>query len=485
MNLTFFRTFSLLLYIISFSSIISKNNLRKNKILKDENSKLLFVWEQFRHGARGPWISVDPITGLDFIGEKWIGEGELTPLGSRMHYLLGVSMKKKYKNFLSEQFNPNEIFIISTDVNRTIMSSYAHLQGMYNNLTVPLLNEKQLITSNILNSNYSENITIKINELKNNSVQNGINLFPVYLYPNDYGKENLLYEPDICPNIVPYREKAQNSETMKKIYSETSEKLNKTFGEYIFEYMNISGVNNPYYLWNTTNMYYIGDTFISDYTDGRKMQTLRDTGIDMESFYENSLNLSSLETYFGYFGNPLEITCYLQVSPMFRSIFNYMDMRINLDKNGEGDKIISKSPKFVMVAGHDTTLGAIDLFLKKEFGIEYEHAVYGSSQIYELWKNETNGKYFIKYLVNQEQKAEFDFDYFKEKVSKKIYTEKEIIEICDGVDDKEQEKEKEKKEDNEAFKILFFISLGLVIICLIILGYILLFRYKKNNKHKK
>ena len=331
MNLTFFRTFSLLLYIISFSSIISKNNLRKNKILKDENSKLLFVWEQFRHGARGPWISVDPITGLDFIGEKWIGEGELTPLGSRMHYLLGVSMKKKYKNFLSEQFNPNEIFIISTDVNRTIMSSYAHLQGMYNNLTVPLLNEKQLITSNILNSNYSENITIKINELKNNSVQNGINLFPVYLYPNDYGKENLLYEPDICPNIVTYRDRAQNSETMKKIYSETSEKLNKTYGKEIYKFMNISG--DPYYLWNTTNMYYIGDTFISDYIDGRKMKRLRDTGIDMESFYENSLNLSSLETYFGYFGNPLEITCYLQMSPIFRSIFNYMEMRINLDKN--------------------------------------------------------------------------------------------------------------------------------------------------------
>ena len=62
-----------------------------------------------------------------------------------MHYLLGASMKKKYKDFLSEQFNPNEIFTISTDVNRTILSSYAHLQGMYNNLTTPLLTERHLI----------------------------------------------------------------------------------------------------------------------------------------------------------------------------------------------------------------------------------------------------------------------------------------------------------------------------------------------------
>ena len=467
MKASFFQTFSLFLYIILFFSVNTRNNLKKSKNVKEEKSKLLFVWEQFRHGARGPWISVDPITGLDFIGEKWTGEGELTPLGARMEYLLGVSMKKKYKDFLSKQFNPNEIFTISTDVNRTIMSSYAHLQGMYNNLTTPLLNERQLITSNINNQNYTKQLNKKRKDLENDALENGINLFPVYLYPNNYGKENLLYEPDICPNIVTYRDRAQNSETMKKIYSETSEKLNKTYGEEIYKFMNIS--EDPYYLWNTTNMYYIGDTFISDYTDGRQMKPLRDTGIDMESFYENSLNLSSLETYFGYFGNPLEITCYLQMSPIFRSIFNYMEMRINLDKNGEGDKIISNSPRFVMVAGHDTTLGANDLFLKEEFGVEYEHAVYGSSQIYELWKNEVTGKYFIKYLVNQEEKAEFDFEYFKEKVWKKIYNEEQVIEICDGV---------EPKNENKEIKILFFICLGLLIICLIAFGVTFLFIYK-------
>lgn len=467
----FFQTF--FLFVILIPKFYSKKNLREKIKIEEGQSKLLFVWEQFRHGARGPWISVDPITGLDFIGEKWTGEGELTALGTRMHYLLGVSMKKKYNSFLSKSFNPNEIYIISTDVNRTIMSSYAHLQGMYNNLTVPLLNEKQINMSKI-RFNYSEKINTKINDLKNNSLQNGINLFPVYLYPNDFGKEFLLYEPDICPNIVKYREDAQNSETMKKIYSETSERLNNTFGEYIFKFMNISGEEEPYYLWNTTNMYYIGDTFIADYIDGREMKLIRNTGIDIENFYKNSLNLSSLETYFGYFGNPLEITTYLQMSPVFRSIFNFMEMRIDLDKKGETNKITNKSPRFVMVSGHDTTLAANDLFLKEEFGIDYEHAVYCSSQIYELWKNEQNGKYFIKYLVNQELKAEFDFQEFKEKVWKKIFTEKKVIEICEGIKEKDTQKIK-------IMKILFFISSGMVIICLLILGFILIFVNNKNS----
>ena len=473
----------LCIFFILISFIHTKKNLRSIKGIrnKDEQSKLLFVWEQFRHGARGPWISVDPITGLDFIGEKWTGEGELTPLGTRMHYLLGTSMKKKYNNFLSKQFNPNEIYIISTDVNRTMMSSYAHLQGMYPNSTSTLLTNKQINLSYIQNSNYSSKINKKIYNLGNNSVENGINLFPVYLYPNNYGKEFLLYEPDICPKIVKYLDNAKNSETMKKIYSETSEKLNKTFGEYIFKFMNISGEEDPYYLWNTTNMYYIGDTFIADYTDGRDMELIRNTSINMEDFYINSLNLSSLETYFGYFGNPLEITAYLQMSPVFRSIFNYMDMRINLDKKGEGDKIISKSPRFVMVAGHDTTLAANDLFLKEEFGVDYEHAVYCSSQIYELWKNEKNGKYFIKYLVNQKLKEEFDYEEFKRKVSHKIYNEDEIIEICDGI------KNKNKKND-KIFQILFYVSLGMVVLCLLFLGFIIFFMDKifkgKNEKNQ-
>ena len=154
-----------------------------------------------------------------------------------------------------------------------------------------------------------------------------------------------------------------------------------------------------------------------------------------------------------------------------------MDMRIELDKNGESDKIINKSPRFVMVSGHDTTLGANDLFLKEEFGIEYEHAVYCSSQIYELWKNEINGKYFIKYIVNQELKAEFDYEKFKENVWKKIYTEKEIIRICDGVNEKEEEK---KENNNNTNKILFFVFLGLVFLLALVLIYVT-FLMKKPN----
>ena len=66
-----------------------------SKLEKNNEEKLLFVWEHFRHGARGPYRSFDEINWEDIFKEKWDGDGELSPLGMRMHYLLGVSTKNE------------------------------------------------------------------------------------------------------------------------------------------------------------------------------------------------------------------------------------------------------------------------------------------------------------------------------------------------------------------------------------------------------
>jgi hypothetical protein len=60
--------------------------------------------------------------------------GELSPTGIRQHYYLGNQLRKEYiedQKFLSEVYNHNEIYVLSTDVNRTIMSAYSQLAGLY------------------------------------------------------------------------------------------------------------------------------------------------------------------------------------------------------------------------------------------------------------------------------------------------------------------------------------------------------------------
>jgi hypothetical protein len=78
------------------------------------------VFEITRHGARNGLHS-------DFFNTSWI-PGELTGVGMRQHYLIGQQMRKKYVEdyqYLSKSYNPLELYVRSTDVNRTIQSASA------------------------------------------------------------------------------------------------------------------------------------------------------------------------------------------------------------------------------------------------------------------------------------------------------------------------------------------------------------------------
>jgi hypothetical protein len=75
------------------------------------------------------------------------GPGELTPLGMRQHYLIGYELRNRYviqSQVLSENFTATEIYVRSTDVNRTLQSAYSQLQGLYPEGTGPSLSELSL-----------------------------------------------------------------------------------------------------------------------------------------------------------------------------------------------------------------------------------------------------------------------------------------------------------------------------------------------------
>ena len=91
------------------------------------SSSLIFVIETYRHGAREPirdyWNAKD-----------FKSKGELTPVGMRQHYYLGQLLRSEYIDslgFLSPNFNATELYVYSTNVNRTIMSAQSQLYGLY------------------------------------------------------------------------------------------------------------------------------------------------------------------------------------------------------------------------------------------------------------------------------------------------------------------------------------------------------------------
>ncbi|GAB0094173.1 prostatic acid phosphatase [Sergentomyia squamirostris] len=97
----------------------------------EKTGKLVFAHVMFRHGDRTP---IDPYpndpyrTPTAWDGVDW---GQLTNDGKRQHYELGQWLRNRYRNLVNETYDRNEVYIRSTDVERTLQSALANLAGFY------------------------------------------------------------------------------------------------------------------------------------------------------------------------------------------------------------------------------------------------------------------------------------------------------------------------------------------------------------------
>ncbi|KAK6738512.1 hypothetical protein RB195_020548 [Necator americanus] len=102
--------------------------------LQDGEMELVLVQAMWRHGDRSPTktFKTDP-----FQEGNWTfgggGFGQLSPFGMMQHMMLGRLLRKTYVDtgFLNRTYSSREIYVRSTDVNRTIISAISNLMGMY------------------------------------------------------------------------------------------------------------------------------------------------------------------------------------------------------------------------------------------------------------------------------------------------------------------------------------------------------------------
>ncbi|KAJ1352919.1 hypothetical protein KIN20_009423 [Parelaphostrongylus tenuis] len=96
---------------------------------------LLFVQVVWRHGDRAPVMTYPTDVHQE---DAWPnGWGELTQMGMRQQYALGQVLRRRYieisEPFINHRYNSKQVYFRSTDVNRTLISAYANIAGMFTN----------------------------------------------------------------------------------------------------------------------------------------------------------------------------------------------------------------------------------------------------------------------------------------------------------------------------------------------------------------
>ncbi|ODN05943.1 Lysosomal acid phosphatase [Orchesella cincta] len=102
----------------------------QNQTSEVNHETLKLVQLIIRHGDRVPEYPYpnDPFSDPSTWPEGW---AQITDEGKRQEYQLGQYLRTRYGNYLNSSYVPNQIYAVSSDTDRTIMSGMMALAGLY------------------------------------------------------------------------------------------------------------------------------------------------------------------------------------------------------------------------------------------------------------------------------------------------------------------------------------------------------------------
>lgn len=318
-------------------------------------TELQLVQILFRHGDRTCVRSYPNDPYKESFWHKYGGYGQLTQTGMNQHYQFGKYLRKFYDGFLNKYYLREDLNVISTPVDRTIMSANSLLSGLYEPKDYQLWNNK-------------------------------VNWQPIPVHPQDHQNDKIFYSDHIkCPRIDQLRKEIPQT-------NEFIERNNRY--KHLFDVVNNNSgcADHPKRNCDNTNLldeWRIGDCLFVEKTHGLKLPDW------VGPIYDRLRYSHGWGFYFMY--KNIE-------SARLRAGGILGDMRKNIFA-----KIYQNDTKQLrLYSAHDMNIAALTKLLN--FTNHINQPSYASAVGLELRKEKTNNNYYVKVFYKNNTASE-DINY--------------------------------------------------------------------------
>lgn len=248
-------------------------------------------------------------------------------MGKLRHYKLGQYFRRRYADFLPQLYSEKDIYVRSTDVDRTLMSAQANLAGLYPPVATDVWNENLAWQP-----------------------------IPIHSVPENMDAVLAAKKP--CPVYDKYLKELLRSKYFKDVNH-----LNHDLYAYLTRYSGttVSSVKSLEYLYNTFFIEASNNFTLPNWTNSvypKKMQPWAALSFATATFNEQ---LARLKT-----------------GPFFNELITYLKNRTDTPKGAQ-----YYSPKFLMYSAHDVTVANL---LNSMGAFEYHCPPYTATIIFELYK---------------------------------------------------------------------------------------------------
>jgi len=316
----------------------------------DDMEGLVQAHVVFRHGDRTPcnFYPNDPHKDRS----EWpVGPGQLTAKGKRMHFHLGKWLRKRYSHLLGPDYSETEVWVRSTDIDRTLMSAQANLAGMF----PP---------------------TEAMRWLDNFPWQ------PVPVHTLPLNQDSVLGEKAECPRAEQLLNEVLEGEEMKRILESHSELL-----DYISEH---SG--RP--VTNVMELDYLYDTLLVETIYNKTLPEWTKAVFPGGEFERLRLMLFSLSTANHQLAR-------LKGGPFIKEMLEHFTFLIEKQTEVVNHVLEKKAKLLYVYSGHDTSIATILNSLNVFNGLA---PPYASAVLLELFKRE-EGKHFVRLAYKNDTEA--------------------------------------------------------------------------------